>query len=301
MNYETQMRTFRNATRVPDEPEPSWFTDRDSDVPGEYALFVNHIHFLAAHRGELVVDEGGLWIRSAAPEYTSWTPLRAEAEVPLECVRVRLGPWHREQWEERLCSAGFRATETFQYMGYRGGPRQRLGLSNVETVGTRIGAAMFARVQAEGFELGNSEEDAWWRDEFERRAMANLASPNQRFYLGILDHYPAACLLTFEAAGWTGIYGVATRPAFRRRGLSSALLQFALDEAAGRNFEGIGLQAKKGGYAADFYFSRGFAPLCELSCWDRPGAPPLRLTSDRPRPRRGIGRDGARDGYSHSP
>jgi GNAT superfamily N-acetyltransferase len=120
----------------------------------------------------------------------------------------------------RLRAYGFRTTdEVNRLMVWEGAPRPEPALAAGVAVerGTLADLAEIARVQAEGFE---NDSDAWIRGFLLRE----LVHPAVHWYVARVDGVAAAAVALFldEASGL--IVNVATVPAYRERGLATALI-----------------------------------------------------------------------------
>jgi GNAT superfamily N-acetyltransferase len=78
----------------------------------------------------------------------------------------------------------------------------------------------FARTMMEGFEAAPALMDP--RAEAVAATSGGPRSP-ARYYLGYVGHRPACTAVRYSTRGTAGIYGVATRPEFRRRGFGAAV------------------------------------------------------------------------------
>jgi GNAT superfamily N-acetyltransferase len=87
------------------------------------------------------------------------------------------------------------------------------------------GLVRFETTAAEGFDAGTIAPHTW-------HGPAVLADPRLSMWLGLVDGRPAAVSMGFRDAGVLGIYGVATVPDMRRRGLATALTSHALAQAS---------------------------------------------------------------------
>jgi len=223
-------------------------------------LFVNHLAFLAAHRGTVRIDAAGIHVDSDIPGFTSWTPWNEETPVPREAEAVRLVPGCGTGWGERLAALGFAPAEMLSYM--EAGTlvlAHRAPAQIARAVGDAGGRA-FADVQFRGFVEPGEDDADYWRDRFAAVALANVDRADQSFLIAETDGAPAAVALVVHAGGVDGLYAVATPPEHRRKGLSFALLAAAYDTAK-RGGRRLILQAMKGSYAEGFYTRAGFA-LC---------------------------------------
>jgi GNAT superfamily N-acetyltransferase len=237
---------------------------------GRDQIFLNHLAFMDRHRGGLVQDRAGVEAIGPNAELTSWIPAADDSPLPPRCRAVRLAPWSGRGWTERLTAAGFSPAEKLSYMAVAR-PIESLetGVS-IRRGSTKADAHAFAQVQSEGFLVGQSESNDWWREYFVENALRNIADPDQDFLLAGPEGRPVACMLVLRASGAHGIYAVATRPAERRQGYSAALLNHACQQAAARDDGPIVLQAMTGSYAERFYAERGFALRYHSQVWRLP-------------------------------
>jgi ribosomal protein S18 acetylase RimI-like enzyme len=115
----------------------------------------------------------------------------------------------------------------------------------------------FTGVQVAGFGSSGAELPKWkgWLGEFNHK---NLAHPDQSFYIGRLDGKPAGVTLLLITGEIAGIYAVATLPEYRKKGVSTALLNRAVGDARARGCTVISLQVSQGSYAQKLYRSLGF-------------------------------------------
>jgi GNAT superfamily N-acetyltransferase len=99
-------------------------------------------------------------------------------------------------------------------------------------------ADTFLRVTAEGFAVPDSQpaSDGPAPDVVEAlgNIMRQFIHPDIVRYLVRIDGEPAGAAASVIIGGVLGIFGTATRPAFRRRGVQRAIVGKAMEEAAGR-------------------------------------------------------------------
>jgi GNAT superfamily N-acetyltransferase len=235
------------------------------------AAFENHLQFLAKHRGSVRRTAEGIIVDSEADGFSSWSPIEESSSIPFDCPAIRIPPWIGAGFGEKARSEGFKAGETLVYMDLScaispaGSPA---GLE-IQEARSEAGALAFADVQAEGFAIGDPAVDSWWARFFSKAALKNFEDPTQTFYLGFHHEVAVACLLLVRSAETAGIYAVATRPAFRRKGFSQALLQHAQNDVAKSNIRWIILQAMAGAYAERYYAKLGFTELFRSVVWRR--------------------------------
>jgi ribosomal protein S18 acetylase RimI-like enzyme len=233
-------------------------------------IFVNHLAFLAAHRGEVILDGRGVTVRSAMPGFSSFTPWDEGSALPDDAAAVRLMPSSGD-WAPRLAAQGWRKAEALVYMALD--PDAALEASappgvRIAVASTDADAEAFADAQAAGFEAAADDSDGW-RSRMRAAALANAPRADQTFHMALVDGRPAAVSLTVRAAGAAGIYAVATRPEHRRKGLSTALLARSQADARAAGLDAVVLQVMAGSYAEAFYRKLGFKERYVSQVWRR--------------------------------
>lgn len=236
-------------------------------------LFANHLAFLDSHRGQVAVSGHAVAVEGLKPDLSSWTPLMDAAELPSNEAPVRLIPSSGKSWPSRLPGFGYRPAETLVYMALEGRPEEAPSLvpgMEIRAVARDEEAVAFAGVQAAGFLDEGDSEFGWWAGCFRRMALTNYGRDDQSFFLASMNGMPASVLLCVRAADVTGLYAVATDPAFRDRGLSTALLRHAHADALDHGHSTLVLQAHAGSYAEGFYRRLGFVERYRSQMWRRP-------------------------------
>lgn len=232
-------------------------------------IFENHIAFMETHRGRVARRANG-WVQFVgdADFLTFGSPQSPDAEEPTSLEpAVWLYPWAGEQWPTRLAARGYASAEQLSYMELTAfEPRTGGGEGEIRVVRSNAEALDFAAVQDKGFIGPDSPNANWWREQFRKAAVASHARPGQRFYTFYSDEHPVGVLLSVTTGSTTGIYAVATDPAFRNRGISSALLARCCSEATGQR---IVLQVLAGSYAEGFYSRLGFVESYRMQVWRR--------------------------------
>jgi len=233
-------------------------------VPDNAALLDNHLAFLAAHRGGVRRGAAGIDVVGEDEFFSCWIPLTAEAAIPVGASAVRLVPWSGDGWEQRLMEAGFEPAEVLVHME---APVAEADGEPLAAVATDEDAEAFAEVQAAAF-LGEDDPDVdWWRQKLREMALRNYSAPDQSQYLLRVDGDPASITLVFRTGEVFGIYAVATKPAYRGRGLASTLLGQARRDAAGGR---LTLQVVEGSAAERLYLKAGFRPVFRSPHFRRP-------------------------------
>jgi GNAT superfamily N-acetyltransferase len=249
-------------------------------------LLENHLAFLTAHRGEVRRSANAIEILGESEEFSAWIPLSPAADLPAAVQTVRLIPSSGPGWENRLLATGFEPAEVLVHLvspptkppatpeppkalahpevpaaeasGGLGPAEAPAGFSAgepVPAVDSDEDALGFAEVQSAAFlEVGEPDYD-WWQKMFVEKALQNYRAPDQSFYLLRVNGEPASSMLVLRTGSVVGIYAVATKPQYRRRGLATRLLNQARRDAAA---DRLTLQVLKGSPAERLYLNLGF-------------------------------------------
>ncbi len=129
----------------------------------------------------------------------------------------------------------------------------------VEPVHDAATLATWSRVLCDAFGAPQAFGDAF--TELASAIGLGPASPFRHF-LGRVNGEAAATVSVFFGAGVAGIYDVATLPAWRRRGLGTAVTRAAMAEAIGRGSRTAILHSSRAG--AGVYRSLGFTEVCPI-------------------------------------
>jgi GNAT superfamily N-acetyltransferase len=248
-----------------------------ADPSAALALAENHFAFMAAQRGTIRRTPDSIELTGRADFLSWWTPLTRSAELPQSARCVRLFPWTAEAWPGRLRDLGFTAAGQLSYMEAPIRPGDAVLADDVAIAVVRSDedAVAFAQTQAAGFEVSDDSPDdsaddaGWWRGLFREVAVGNYADPAQTFYLLRCDGVPAAVSLTVATPGLTGIYAVATLPAYRRRGFANLLLQRIRQDADHRGDAKLTLQVDVGSDAERLYRTAGFTSSFVSTLYER--------------------------------
>jgi GNAT superfamily N-acetyltransferase len=137
----------------------------------------------------------------------------------------------------------------------------------------------------EEIDVGDGAGDVDWRPVEDPDEVAPLAGPafgmepevtaaasrglrgELRLYMARVDGRDAACVGTLDVERDCGVYMVATDPAFRGRGLATALMRQALLEARERGLQTTSLQATAMG--APIYARLGYRDCGAIQMWER--------------------------------
>lgn len=100
--------------------------------------------------------------------------------------------------------------------------------------------------------------------------LACANDPGIALLVGYIDGVPAASAYLFVVGDIAGVTGVATVPAYRRRGLGTALTWAAVGEGASRGCTRATLAAQ--GASFDLYRKMGFVHVCNHRAYEPPAA-----------------------------
>ncbi len=160
-------------------------------------------------------------------------------------------------WPQRLAARGFTKTADSEVFMRLVGPFHgaiNLGL-DVRRAPEETDLADFATTQLAGF--GSDDSADFWV----AQALRNRERWDYRFLVAYLENQPVGALSARFEPGVVGLYGLATRPAYRGRGVGTTLLAAVIDEARQRGAGLIFLSALPDSAAARLYERLGFAPL----------------------------------------
>jgi ribosomal protein S18 acetylase RimI-like enzyme len=191
-------------------------------------------------------------------------------------TRVRVTPLSEPgDWPERLSRRGFvpleAEDELFMALPAAAGEViapdcRHLSPSSVQIrrvssgAGAKDEAEVFTRVQLAGFgEPLDGLPDAI------QATRRSLAAGRYRLYTAYLGNEAAgavsARMVGDAAGGVAGLYGLATLPHLRRRGVALALVRYLVNEAAAEGLDLVYLSAEPDSAGASLYERLGFAPI----------------------------------------
>jgi GNAT superfamily N-acetyltransferase len=124
----------------------------------------------------------------------------------------------------------------------------------------------FSLVQQEGYA---TRDGVGTLEETLRRNRESARHEDETFYLARVGGEPASAMRTFFADRLLGIYGVATRPAFQKRGLATELLNRAFVEARERGAELLTLQTWAESAPERLYRALAFVAAFDLGLYVR--------------------------------
>lgn len=246
-----------------------------SDRPLFERLFANHLAFLARNRDTVVRKNGMVLVDSTSPELVCAiledTP---DLDTVPERFRVaRLLPWSRLGAPD-LLAHGFVQRASLAYLTLTTSCKELAAPPDLVVERVRSNEAMdvFTEIQTRAF-LAPGESYETWYARLRACNGANLHCDDLRFYLASREGRPVSVLLTVIEQSTLGIYGVATLPAERRRGSSTALLAHVVEEGWAEGAETVTLQALTGSYAQSLYEKLGFENAFVSTIFEKPAPP----------------------------
>jgi GNAT superfamily N-acetyltransferase len=223
-------------------------------------LLENHLSFFSAHRGSVLRAPGVVEIRSEKAAFES-VLLEEKGDTKfLDRARTaRTFPWTDVSWAAELERRRFQPAGAFVYMTLPATVTVESRASGLALapVSSREEMESFSDVQAGGF-VEDASARPEWRAWMGAANLRNLGAADQTFWIARAEGEPLGVLLVLRSPSVSGIYAVATLPAGRSRGISTALLARAVHEERARGAKAIALQAMQGSYAEGFYRRSGF-------------------------------------------
>jgi ribosomal protein S18 acetylase RimI-like enzyme len=222
-------------------------------------IFLNYLAFLNAHRATVTSMNDTVQVQSEKKEFTYLVPGEREPAPALlkNFNTLQLNPWsHRPE----KGYAGFEEKDEVAYirMAESISPPPVNPLFEIRLVKNKEDMRDFSIVQCLGL-LGNSDVYVEWAPFLYKANESNLGAQDQFFYLGLLEGKPAAVAHSLDAEGVTGIYGIATLPDFRGKGLAHSILAKVSADAKERGSEALTLQVAKDSQGEAYFTKLGFA------------------------------------------
>jgi GNAT superfamily N-acetyltransferase len=234
-----------------------------ASTPDDFrALLANHLAFLASHRGTVETVDGNAVVTSEAVGFS--TVFATGKPLPAAVIgnrSVRTVPWN-DAWAQTLPSLGRTQSSEMIFMARDPrAPRRDKPIAShysVHRVQTADEMTVFADVQARGFLATADPVFAWWHAFMMRKAHDNLHNPLQRFLLAHDGADPVGTLISVYTDSMMGLYAIATLPAYRRRGVCTALVRVSEADAIGRDIATATLQVTAGSIAETVYLDLGY-------------------------------------------
>jgi len=227
-------------------------------------ILEQHIHFLSKHRGVRERVENNEIIDSDKTEYNIAFPLSNEGiEKISKKYSIYLPQWVliKEQMKIKYKKTG---SLTYMVLVHEKPKmeinkeiitKKAISLSDIED---------FSIVQGKAFCETEEEFNEWyyWMRE---KNIKNLEDNTQNFYIAYENECPVGVLLCIYNKNMAGIYAVATLPEHRKKGISTTLINRAIDDADINNMTLITLQTTTKSYAHSLYKKLGFQDVFDCS------------------------------------
>ncbi|MFL0248098.1 GNAT family N-acetyltransferase [Candidatus Clostridium stratigraminis] len=225
-------------------------------------LLEHHIHFLSTHRGIRENLEYGKFIHSDKSDYNIAFPLSIKGiEKISDEYTIYLPQWisMNEQVKSKYKKIG-----SLTYMALENGKTK--WETNKSLIIKRVSSLSdmedFSIVQGKAF-CEEEEEFNEWYPWMREKNIKNLDENTQNFYVAYENGKPIGVTLCIYHENIAGIYAVATLPEHRRNGVSTTLIQRAVDDSISNNIDTIILQTSTESYAHNFYRKLGFKDTFE--------------------------------------
>lgn len=238
--------------------------ESNSNLAYKENILKQHIYFLLKHRGVRESHEYGEFIHSDKKEFNIAFPLSNEGIDKISnSYTIYLPQWVliNEQMKLKYIKTG-----SLTYMVLTD---KKMKLKINKEITTKIAISLsdiedFSIVQGKAFcetEVEFNEWYLWMRE----KNIKNLDDNTQNFYVAYENNIPVGVLLCIYNKSIAGIYAVATLPKYRRKGISTTLIQRAVDDALCNNITTITLQTSTESYSHCFYRNLGFKNMFECS------------------------------------
>jgi len=238
----------------------------DNNLNSEYKqkILEHHLYFLLKHRGLRESLEYGEIIHSDKANFNIVFLLSNEGiEKINKKYTIYLPNWVLINEQMKL---KYKKTGSLTYMVLADKkPEWEINKKiNIRRADSLSGIENFSIVQGRGFcetEEGFNEGYPWMRE----KNIKNLDDNNQNFYVAYENGKPVGVALCIYHKNIAGIYAVATLPEHRKKGISTTLIQRAVDDAITNNMTTITLQTSTESYAHSFYKKLGFEDVFDCS------------------------------------
>ncbi len=132
------------------------------------------------------------------------------------------------------------------------------GLS-IETVTNPVELAEFEAASWDGFEMTETAREV---GRFGQHALGTLGDGGMHYVVARLNGRVVASTIAYATADMLGIYGISTRPEFRRRGYATALVRAAVSLRPD-----LPVSVQPSPESACIYTDAGFVPAGQVAAW----------------------------------
>lgn len=227
-------------------------------------LLEHHINFLSKHRGTRESLEYGEAIHSDKANFNIVFPLSNEGiEKISKNYNIYLPQWVLINEEMKL---KYNKTGSLTYM-VLSDTRKTLKTNEkiiIKRADSLSDIEDFSIIQGRGFcetQEEFNEGYSWMRE----KNIKNLDDNTQNFYVAYENDKPVGVLLCIYHKNIAGFYAIATLPEHRKKGISTTLIQRAIDDAISNNTKAITLQTSTDSYSHSFYKNIGFENAFSVS------------------------------------
>lgn len=230
----------------------------------EENILENHINFLAKHRGIKECVDYSRLIHSDKEEYNIGFPLSKEGiEKISKKYTIYLPQWVSMNEQMKL---KYKKIGSLTYMVLN---NEKIKWETNKEIITKRAISIsdiedFSIVQGKAF-CETEEEFNKWYPWMREKNIKNLEDTTQNFYIAYENEKPVGVILCIYHNNIAGIYAVATLPEHRKMGVSTTLIQRAVNDAISNNMKTITLQTSTESYAHSFYKDLGFENVFECS------------------------------------
>lgn len=240
---------------------------KKNEFEAAWPLLQNSLVFYEQYRGRVREQHGTFLLESDRPDF-SYAVLGPDKKTLPDTTRlVHVAPWSGD-WDAELSARGFVPQAGMIWMTL-----ERLTQTPDADVAIRVAQSeqeweIFSEIQTRGF-LEDEASYRDWHDWLHAANLRNRGAADQVFYIADFGEQSAGVTLLLRRGDVAGIYAVATLPAFRRRGISTALLTRAVADARTAGASTVTLQVNTGSPAESFYRNLGFVEAFGTRIWSR--------------------------------
>lgn len=227
-------------------------------------LYRNYFKFLELFRGGVEFEDDYSSLRCEREEFSFAVPHTKNALDELSAAsdftKLLIAPEMLDALPASWKAAGgitfMEMSEGSQKFDCSAGQEIRISWGNDSQV-----IEHFSDAQCAGFLESPADFSKWaeWLSQANRKCLNNK---DVKFGVAHSSKEPAAGTIAVRSEHCTGIYGVATKPAHRKKGLGTLLLSQLVEQTPAESV--IGLQVETGSYAHAYYRKLGFHDTFEL-------------------------------------
>lgn len=234
------------------------------DLDYKKNLLENHINFLSKHRGIEECIEYGNFIHSDNPDFNIFFPFSNEGIEKLnKKYAIYLPQWIpiNEQIKLKYKKCGNLTYMILTNEEPKWGINKKIVIKRANCLPD---IEDFSVAQTWGFcetKEKFNQAYSWMR----QKNIENLDDNIQNFYIAYEDEKPVGVTLCIYYKNIAGIYAVTTLQEYRKQGISTTLIQRAVDDAINNNIKSITLQTYTESYSHSFYKKLGFQDVFDCN------------------------------------